>query len=394
VAEKFQTGFDQPLLHTMYVDKTLSSVAAVQTLSRLNRTHPRKILHIDMDAFFASVEQRDHPVLRGKPIVVGGRPEQRGAVAAASYEARKYGIHSAMPSRIAAQKCKHLIFVQGHFEVYRQVSQQIHEIFAQFTDLIEPVSLDEAYLDVTENKVDKASAIAIARQIKQQILAETQLTASAGVSYNKFLAKMASGLNKPDGLSLIHPRDAEAFIAQLPIEKFHGIGPATALKMHGLGIQTGADLKTHAEAELLKHFGKVGRHYYNIARGIDTREVNPHRARKSIGAEKSFSKDVSDRFLLRTELQGICDQVVQRLTSHQQSGHTLTLKIKYADYQQITRSRTVGDRIARAEQIHTIAGQLLEQHLEPSRDVRLLGVAVAGLEEENHVEQLQINLQF
>jgi DNA polymerase IV len=355
---------------------------------------PRKILHIDMDAFFASVEQRDHPELRGKPIVVGGRPEQRGAVAAASYEARKYGIHSAMPSRIAAQKCKHLIFVQGHFEVYRQVSQQIHDIFAQFTDLIEPVSLDEAYLDVTENKVDEASAMAIARQIKQQILTETQLTASAGVSYNKFLAKMASGLNKPDGLSLIHPRDAEAFIAQQPIETFHGIGPATALKMHGLGIQTGADLKAHSEAELVQHFGKVGRHYYNIARGIDLREVNPHRVRKSIGAEKSFSKDVSDRLLLRTELRGICDQVAQRLTSHQQSGHTLTLKIKYANYQQITRSRTVGDRIARAAQIHTIAEQLLEQHLDPDRDVRLLGVAVAGLEEGNHIEQLQINLQF
>jgi DNA polymerase IV len=356
---------------------------------------PQKILHIDMDAFFASVEQRDHPELRGKPIVVGGRPEQRGAVAAASYEARKYGIHSAMPSRIAAQKCKHLIFVQSHFEVYQQVSKQIHDIFARFTDLIEPISLDEAYLDVTTNKLNEPSALAIARQIKQFIQDETQLTASAGVSYNKFLAKMASGLHKPDGLSLIHPRDAEAFIAQLPIEQFHGIGPATALKMYGLGIQTGADLKAHSETALVQHFGKVGKHYYNIARGIDLREVNPHRIRKSIGAEKSFFPDLRDRTRLLTELQTICDQVAQRLHRHQQSGHTLTLKIKYSDYHQITRSRTISDRIVQAEQIHTIATELLTQHLEADRDVRLLGVAVAGLEEEGRsIEQLQINLQF
>jgi DNA polymerase IV len=355
----------------------------------------RKILHVDMDAFFASVEQRDNPELRGKPIVVGGRPEQRGAVAAASYEARKYGIHSAMPSRVAVQKCKHLIFVQGRFDAYRQVSRQIHAVFARFTDLIEPVSLDEAYLDVTENKIDEPSAQAIARQIKQQILAETQLTASAGVSYNKFLAKMASGLDKPDGLSLIHPRDADVFISQLAIEKFHGIGPATAAKMHELGIQSGTDLKERSEAELVKHFGKVGRHYYSIARGIDTREVNPNRIRKSIGAEKSFFPDLSDRVKITNELRAICDQVEHRLSAHNQSGHTLTLKIKYADYHQITRSRTISDRITGVDVIYEIARELLEQNLEPDRDVRLLGVAIAGLEgEENPGNPLQMSLQF
>jgi DNA polymerase-4 len=355
----------------------------------------RKILHVDMDAFFASVEQRDHPELRGKPVVVGGRPEQRGAVAAASYEARKYGIHSAMPSRIAVQKCKDLIFVQGNFEVYRQVSQQIRDVFARFTDLIEPVSLDEAYLDVTENKINEPSAMALARQIKQQILAETQLTASAGVSYNKFLAKMASGLNKPDGLSLISPQDAEAFVTQLAIEKFHGIGPATARKMHELGIQTGADLKTHSEADLVHHFGKVGKHYYKIARAIDEREVNPNRVRKSIGAERSFFPDLSDRTMLLNKLRSICDQVERRLASNHQSGHTLTLKIKYADYQQITRSRTMVDRVTKADEIYRVVAELLERNLEPERDVRLLGVAVAGLEkEESRIESVQMSLQF
>ena len=223
----------------------------------------RKIIHIDMDAFYASVEQRDHPAYRGKPIVVGGRPEQRGAVAAASYEAREYGIHSALPARIAQQRCPHLIFVAPRFTVYRQISEHIREIFSRYTDCIEPLALDEAYLDVTENKPGEVSAIAIARAIRQAIHQETQLTASAGVSFNKFLAKIASGMDKPDGLYVIRPEQAADFVATLPIEKFHGIGKVTATKMHGLGIHTGAELRAWEEGDLVQRFGKVGRFYYS-----------------------------------------------------------------------------------------------------------------------------------
>jgi DNA polymerase-4 len=349
----------------------------------------RKILHIDMDAFFASVEQRDYPELRGKPVVVGGRPETRGAVAAASYDARKFGIHSAMPSRVAATKCKDLIFVPGRFEVYRQVSQQLHEVFLAVTDLVEPVSLDEAYLDVTDNKSGEPSAIAIAKQIKRQILEATQLTASAGVSYNKFLAKMASGINKPDGLSLIHPRDAQAFIAQLPIEKFHGIGPATARRMHDLGIQSGADLRERTEQE------KVGHHYYSISRGIDERPVNPNRIRKSLGAEKSFYPDLSDREELFERLRAICNEVEHRLSEHGKSGHTVTLKLKYADYELITRSRTQQRYLKTSNELFVIAAELLHHNLDPDKEVRLLGVTVSGFAEaEESALPHQLRLPF
>jgi DNA polymerase IV len=254
----------------------------------------RKIIHIDMDAFYASVEQRDNPQFRGKPIAVGGSPEKRGAVAAASYEARKFGVHSALPSRTARQKCPDLIFVAPRFEVYRSISAQIRTIFRQYTDLVEPVALDEAYLDVTENKFSIPSAQQIAQEIRTKILAETQLTASAGVSVNKFLAKMASGLNKPDGMAVILPQQAEAFVAQLPIEKFHGIGAATAAKLHDLRIFTGADLKQQSEAELVQYFGKMGRFYYRIARGEDDRAVISNRIRKSISVETSYDPDISD----------------------------------------------------------------------------------------------------
>ena len=248
-----------------------------------------------MDAFYASVEQRDNPDYRGKPLVVGGSPNLRGVVASASYEARKYGIHSAMPSRLAVAKCPELVFVKPRFEVYREISTQIHAIFERYTDLVEPVALDEAYLDVTENKQNIPYASTISRHIRAAIFKETGLTASAGLSINKFLAKMASGKNKPNGLTVILPEDAEAFVEQLPIEKFHGIGEVTANKMHSLGIHTGADLKEREISELIQHFGKVGQYYYKIARAQDDRVVEPNRIRKSIGAETSFAQDLSDR---------------------------------------------------------------------------------------------------
>ncbi len=340
---------------------------------------PRKIIHVDMDAFFASVEQRDHASYRGKPIVVGGSPEQRGAVAAASYEARKYGIHSAMPSRVAQQRCPHLIFVKPRFDVYKDVSQQIRAIFHRYTDLVEPLSLDEAYLDVTSDRPDRPFATTIAREIKQAIDTETHLTASAGVSINKFLAKIASALNKPDGLSLIPPDQAEAFIEALPIAKFYGVGAATASKMNALGIHTGADLKQWSEADLIHHFGKAGRFYYRVARGQDDRPVNPNRIRKSIGAEQSFAADLRDRDTMLTALRVLSHQVKERLDRHQRYGYTLTLKVKYADYEQMTRSRTVNQLLQDADTIYSVATELLLHHVDEQRQVRLLGITISNL---------------
>lgn len=339
----------------------------------------RKILHVDMDAFFASVEQRDNPRLRGKPVVVGGRPEQRGAIAAASYEARQFGVFSAMSSRVAISKCRDLIFIKPRFEAYREVSSQIREIFRQYTDWVEPVSLDEAYLDVTVNKPQVASAMEIAREIKRLIRQETHLTASAGVSINKFLAKMATGLNKPDGLSLITPQQAEIFVQQLPIEQFHGIGKVTAIKMHQLGIKVGADLLQWSERSLVEKFGKVGHYYYGIARGKDERQVNPNRIRKSIGAERSFYEDLSETDRLMEELENIANMVHQRLAENQQSGYTLTLKIKYANYQQITRSQTINDALQGADEIFDLGTNLLLTHVDKQQSVRLLGLTISNL---------------
>jgi DNA polymerase-4 len=355
----------------------------------------RKIIHIDMDAFFASVEQRDFPQYKGKPIAVGGKPEQRGAVAAASYEARKYGVHSAMPSRIAKQRCPHLIFVSPRFEVYRTVSEQIRAIFHRYTDLIEPLSLDEAYLDVTQNKPNIPSATAIAREIKQAIRSETHLTASAGVSINKFLAKIASGLNKPDGLSLIPPEQAEAFIEALPIERFYGVGAATAQKMQALGIHTGWDLKQWSEADLIERFGKVGSYYYHVARANDDRPVNPNRIRKSIGAEQSFAEDLENVDSMIGALGEIAEEVAGRMGKHQRYGSTLTLKIKYADYQQITRAQTVNDLLKGADALHNLATTLLVEHLDRTRKVRLLGITVSNLVEPaplSHYDQLCLEI--
>lgn len=338
---------------------------------------PRKIIHIDMDAFFAAVEQRDQPRYRGKPLVVGGSPRERGAVAAASYEARQFGIHSAMPARTAYQRCPQLIFVKPRFEVYRAISEQIRAIFHRYTDLVEPLALDEAYLDVTATPAP--SATAIAREIQQQIQAEIGLTASAGVSINKFLAKVASGFNKPHGCYVIPPAAAAAFVAMLQIEQFYGIGAVTAAKMHTLGIRTGADLKHWSEGSLVQQFGKVGRFYYQMARAQDDRPVEPNRIRQSIGAESSFAEDLEDPVRMQQELERLAKLVNQRLAGRPQGGRTLTLKIKYADYHQITRSRTLLQPIQTEQAIRQCAQELLNQVELHDLKVRLLGISLSNL---------------
>lgn len=346
----------------------------------------RKLIHIDMDAFFASVEQRDNPYYQGKPLVVGGTPDKRGAVAAASYEARRYGIHSAMPSRLAYQKCRHLIFVPPRFEVYKAVSEQIREIFYRYTDLVEPVSLDEAYLDVTVNRLEIPSATLIAQQLKAAIREETGLTASAGVSCNKFLAKMASGANKPDGLYLIVPEEAAVFVETLAIEKFHGIGAVTAAKMQRMGIHIGSDLRERSLEELVGRFGRAGHYFYNIARGIDEREVNPNRIRKSLGVETSFAEDLEDREVMLGELEKLVLALKERLDTHDAAGSTLTLKVKYADYRQQTRTRTVDSSLVEVERIRAMAKELFALVEVEGQKVRLFGLAVSNLRSEAKIE--------
>ncbi|WP_242051669.1 DNA polymerase IV [Nostoc sp. FACHB-280] len=345
-----------------------------------------------MDAFYASVEQRDNPQYRGKALVVGGSPNQRGVVAAASYEARKFGIHSAMPSVTAISRCPELIFVRPRFDVYREVSAKIHEIFRRYTDVVEGVALDEAYLDVTENKKNIPYAYTIARHIKAAIREETLLTATAGVSINKFLAKMASGQNKPNGLTVILPEDAIAFVEGLAIEKFHGIGEVTAAKMHSLGIHTGADLKARSLSELTQHFGKVGHHYYKIARAEDDRTVEPNRVRKSVGAETSFAVNLSDRAVLLHELEQIAQIVQQRLEQNSIRGRTLTLKIKFSDYQQITRSKTLANYTRELDTIITTATELFEAVEKENRSIRLLGIALSNLENAKQAPIIQLPL--
>ncbi|WP_104902109.1 DNA polymerase IV [Nostoc sp. 'Peltigera membranacea cyanobiont' N6] len=360
----------------------------------------RKIVHVDMDAFYASVEQRDNPSYRGKPLVVGGSPNQRGVVAAASYEARKFGIHSAMPSITAfvfdvaagIAKCPGLIFVRPRFDVYREISTAIHAIFKRYTDLVEGVALDEAYLDVTENKQNIPYASTIAKHIKTAIFQETQLTATAGVSINKFLAKMASGQNKPNGLTVILPEDAIAFVEQLPIEKFHGIGEVTAAKMHSLGIHSGADLKGRTLSDLTHHFGKAGHYYYKIARAEDDRPVEANRVRKSIGAENSFAQDLSDVGQMLQELEQIAQIVEQRLEQHETRGRTLTLKVKFSDYQQLTRSKTMLAPISELSTIFEIAKALFESIDLENRSIRLLGIALSNLDNAKQTQVIQLPL--
>jgi DNA polymerase-4 len=341
----------------------------------------RKIIHIDMDAFYASVEQRDHPEYRGKPLVVGGSPEGRGGVvAAASYEARKFGIHSAMPSKQALQLCPHALFVRPRFEAYKDVSRKIREIFRRYTDLVEPLSLDEAYLDVTTDKLNIGSALEIAAQIKAAIKDELQLTASAGVSINKFVAKIASDINKPDGLKFIGPSSIEAFMELLPVEKFFGVGKVTAEKMKKMGLHTGADLKAQSQEALLKNFGKVGKFYYHIVRGIDNREVQPHRKTKSLGAEDTFSYDLTTLEEMQVQLDKIAVLVYERLQKSKLAGRTITLKIKYSDFKRITRNKSFATQVSDLDTIVDTARQLLESTDLTDKKIRLLGISLSNFE--------------
>lgn len=342
-----------------------------------------------MDAFYASVEQRDNPELRGKALVVGGLPEGRGGVVAtASYEARKFGVRSAMPSKQALQLCPQAVFVLPRFDAYKEVSRQIREIFSRYTDLIEPLSLDEAYLDVTEDKLGIGSAIEIAQQIKDAIQNELQLTASAGVSINKFVAKIASDINKPNGLKFIGPSAIESFMEQLPVEKFYGVGKVTAAKMKSMGLFTGADLKQLSEAELTRHFGKAGRFYHQIVRGIDDRAVQAHRATKSQGAEDTFAYDLTTIEEMEEKLDKIALIVHERLNKKNLQGRTLTLKIKYNDFRQITRSRSAPDPIAELHTIQALAKELLTLTFEDGQRVRLLGISLSNFSEAK--EQLRL----
>ncbi|MBB5437922.1 DNA polymerase-4 [Pedobacter sp. AK017] len=339
----------------------------------------RKIIHIDMDSFYASVEQRDHPDLMGKAIAVGGSPEGRGGVVAtASYEARKFGVHSAMPSKQALKLCPHLIFVYPRFAVYKEVSKQIRTIFQRYTDLIEPLSLDEAYLDVTNDKLGIGSAIDIARQIKQAIKDELKLTASAGISINKFVSKIASGMNKPDGLTFVGPSGIERFIAQLPVEKFHGVGKVTAGKMKLRGLHKGADLKKLTETELINLFGKSGRFFYNIVRGIDNRPVEPNQETKSISAEDTFSYDLTKFEEMNPEIEKIANVVFKRMKQYGLAGRTVTLKVKFSDFKQITRSKSSAEGISELNVILDIARSLLAGIDFTSRSVRLLGLSLSN----------------
>jgi DNA polymerase-4 len=353
----------------------------------------KKIIHIDMDAFYASVEQRDQPDLRGKPLAVGGAGA-RGVVASASYEARRFGVRSAMPSSTARRLCPELLFVKARFEVYKEVSQQIRTIFLEYTDLVEPLSLDEAYLDVTDNKKGMQSATLVAQEIRRRIEAETQLTASAGVSFNKFLAKIASDVNKPNGIKVITPAEATAFLDALPIEKFHGVGKVTAEKMKRMGILTGADLKQFSELELLQKFGKVGGHYYRIVRAEDDRPVNPHRIRKSIGAERTFSEDLTKIADMKEKLSYLAGVVFEYMKKTDNFGRTVTLKIKSADFKLSTRSRTFGREVTDLEQLTQIVFELLHENEEEVERVRLLGVTVSNLQKEHEGEGVQLWLEF
>ena len=353
----------------------------------------RKIIHIDMDAFYASIEQRDFPEYRGKALAVG-YAEARGVVAAASYEARKYGVRSAMPSKTALRKCPHLIFVSPRFEVYHDVSDQIMKTFLEYTDLVEPLSLDEAFLDVTINHKENPSATTIAKEIKKLIKERTGLTASAGVSYNKFLAKIASDYNKPDGLFVIRPEKAETFVESLEIERFFGVGKVTAQKMHLLGIHTGADLKKMSEESLIRQFGKAGHTYFENARGIDNREVNPNRIRKSIGAENTFDTDLEMSTKMTLELYQIARRTWERIESQQFYGRTITLKIKYTDFEIITRSKTLPDPVKDFRFFWNTAKEMLKQIDTSQKKVRLMGLTISSNEDNNNLPSEGIQLEF
>ena len=337
----------------------------------------RKIIHIDMDAFYASVEQLDNPELRGKPIAVGGS-SQRGVVAAASYEARKFGVRSAMSSVIAKKNCPQLIFVKPRFDRYKELSEKIRAVFFEYTHLVEPLSLDEAYLDVTENKKGLPSATLIAKEIRKKIKEKTGLNASAGISINKFIAKVASDINKPNGQKTVPPEEVEEFLENLQIRKFYGVGKVTADKMYQLGIFKGSDLKQKSEEFLTEHFGKSGSHYYHVVRGIHLSEVKPDRIRKSLGAERTFNENISSEIFMLERLQNIAEEIERRLKKSNVAGKTVTLKIKYSDFTLQTRSKTLPYFIADKDLILEIAKELLYQE-KMKNSVRLLGISLSNL---------------
>lgn len=352
----------------------------------------RKIIHIDMDAFYASIEQRDNEEYRGKPLAVGYAGD-RGVVAAASYEARRYGVKSAMPSKTALRKCPHLIFVPARFDIYKYVSNQIMDIFLEYTDLVEPLSLDEAFLDVTKNHKNMPYATQIAKEIKKKIHEATSLNASAGVSYNKFLAKIASDYKKPNGLFIIRPKDAEAFVESLPIERFYGVGKVTAQKMHQLGIKDGFELKARSEAELVFNFGKAGHMYYLNARAIDDRKVEPNRERKSVGAENTFGKDIESLEELAIELDEIAKDVIERIKESEFLGRTITLKAKYADFRIITRSKTLPSMVTDYDTLYSVGFELMRD-IDLSAKVRLLGLSIKNSDSIIWHDAIQLSLDF
>jgi DNA polymerase-4 len=337
----------------------------------------RKIIHVDMDAFYASVEQRDDPSLRGRPVAVG-YPERRGVVAAASYEARTFGVRSALPSTTALRRCPELIFKPPRFEVYRAVSRQIHAIFADYTALIEPLSLDEAYLDVTENLRGIATASETAREIRRRIGEKTGLTASAGISYNKFIAKLASDFRKPNGQFVVTPDRGQAFVADLPVDKFHGVGPVTAARMKQHGIETGADLRRQSLEFLQRHFGKSGPWYFEIARGRDDRPVRPDRERKSSGSETTFARDLSDPAAIEAGVRAMADDVWAWCEKTGARARTVTVKIKWADFQQSTRSRSFAAPIEGQASLHAACTALIRSVFPPPKGIRLVGVTLSN----------------
>jgi DNA polymerase-4 len=341
----------------------------------------RKIIHIDMDAFYAAIEQRDRPELKGKPVIVGGDPDKRGVVATCSYEARKFGIHSAMSSRTARALCPQAVFLFPRMDAYYAESEKIRAIFHEYSDLVEPLSWDEAYLDVTANKKALPSATQTAREIKAAILARTGLTASAGVSYNKFLAKVASDMNKPDGLTVVTPQKAQAFIDKLPIRSFYLVGKVTEKKMLAHGIRTGADLNKRSLPELVQLFGKAGNYFYACARGEDNRPVDPVWIRKSYGRETTLEKDITDETQIRQVLQGLAERISGYAQDHQVKSRTLTLKVKYHDFQGITRQTTAGQPLSSAEEVLALALALLAKTQAGKKPIRLLGLSLSHFED-------------
>ena len=353
----------------------------------------RKIIHVDMDAFYASVEQLDDPKLRGKPVAVGGGGK-RGVVAAASYEARKFGVKSAMSGILAEKKCPQLIFVRPRFERYKEISSKIREIFYDYTDLVEPLSLDEAYLDVTENKKGNPSASLIAQEIRDRIFNELELRASAGISINKFIAKVASDINKPNGQKTINPEEVIPFLETLSVNKFYGVGKVTAAKMHNLGIFTGLDLKNKTEEELTQLFGKSGSFYYNIVRGIHNSKVKPNRIRKSIAAERTFFDNISSEIFMLEKLNKIAEELERRMIKSETKGKTITLKIKYSNFTQQTRSKTIQEFIQKKEEFMPIVKVLLYQE-KLKESVRLLGISFSNLDtEKKEPVWVQLKLDF